>query len=428
MPGLPVRFHPVPYPLWRRKLPLKRYAAPLLRSIFPVSADENPPSTPRQLAQYMARWGLLGDMSEADARSRMADELPNVELTRPDLVPVYAADQPVRLPAQWEPMQTIILTWPSLYPPLWKLYAEMVSAILPVCDVTILVSRPAWASSVHLFLAQRGVADWGRIRFLHLPTDDIWVRDYGPFIGLNDSGDLVAVHATYDPLPNYPQANDNAMSARWAAHNRIPVREIDLHTEGGNFWSDGAGTLIMADEPLTRHARFGLSRAQIEMRLREAFQFDKLIVTPSLLQEETGHVDLLVKLADAQTILVTEAAPSINAATLRIAADIFRRETNACGQPYNVIELPALSRYYNWGVFSVWRTYTNALTVNGRVLVPVYGEPADETALLMYEQAMPAHEIIPINCRIGINGGGGVHCMTKEVPQKSSEFSEDEEY
>jgi agmatine deiminase len=307
-----------------------------------------------------------------------------------------------------------------LYPPLWALHAEMVKAIAPVCGVTITVSRPMWANGIRLYLEQHGVTDWHHIRFLNIPTDDIWVRDYGPFVGLDEKGEQVVVSATFDPLTTYPQMNDNALALRWAAHNEIPAREISLHTEGGNYWSDGAGTLMVSDELLIRHAQLGLSREEVERRLHEAFAFEKLIVTPHLLQEETGHVDMVTKLADAQTVLVTEAEPSINAGNLRRTAEMFRAETNARGQPYTVIELPALPRYFNWGAFSVWRSYTNALTVNGRVLVPVYGEPTDDAALLTYERAMPGYTIIPINCRAGANGGGAVHCMTKEVPRAQS--------
>jgi agmatine deiminase len=342
-----------------------------------------------------------------------------VELTRPDLTPPPAPQKPIRLPAQWEPMETIILTWPTLYPPLWALHAEMVKAIAPVCGVTINVGRPTWASGVRLFLQQYGITDFANIRFLNLPTDDIWVRDYGPFVGLDEQGEQIAISATFDPLATYPQQQDNAMAMRWAAHNEIPAREVDLHIEGGNYWSDGVGTLIMSDETLIRHKQMGLNAQEVERRLHETFLFDKLIVTPHMLQEETGHVDMLVKLADAQTVLVTRADPSTkpNTENLLKTAEIFRKEANAMGDSYKVVELPALPRYFNWGVFSIWRSYTNSLTVNGRVLVPVYGEPSDDVALRIYEQAMPRHEIVPINSAVGINGGGAVHCMTKEVPQ-----------
>ena len=89
--------------------------------------------------------------------------------------------------------------------------------------------------------------------------------------------------------------------------------------------------------------------------------------------------------------------------------------TNAAGQPYRVFELPNPPRYRNWGFFAVWRSYTNALTVNGRVLVPVFGIPTDSEALAVYHEAMPDFDIIPIDCSASANGGGAVHCLTKEV-------------
>jgi agmatine deiminase len=393
---------------------LKSAASPLFRRFFTMDADSHPPETPEQMAHFMGHWRLLVDNDQSNAARFLATYLARIELTRDDALPAPASHNSVRLPAQWERMETIILAWPSLYPALWELHAAMVTAILPVCGVTILVQTPMWANAVRLYLEQHNVTDFSRIRFLNLPTDDIWVRDYGPFVGLDASGQQVAVHATYDPLSTYPQTRDNSMPARWAAHNEIPMHELDLHTEGGNYWSDGTGTLIMSDETFIRHQT--LSYDEVEHRLRSAFSFDKLIVTPHLLQEETGHVDLLVKLASAQTVLVSQAAPSINAENLRRTRDIFQSATNARGERYQVIELPSLPRYHNWGMFSIWRSYTNSLTVNGRVLVPIYGELTDEIALKAYERAMPYHEIIPINCKWGINGGGAVHCMTKEVP------------
>ncbi len=80
-----------------------------------------------------------------------------------------------------------------------------------------------------------------------------------------------------------------------------------------------------------------------------------------------------------------------------------------------MLELPALAPYMNWGVYAIWRSYTNSLTVNGRVLVPVFRARQDEQALAVYKSAMPDYEIVPIDCSQAANGGGAVHCLTKEV-------------
>ncbi len=415
--NFPLQFNTIPYPLWRRKLPfgLSRLIQPLAGRYLAAEADLNPPTTPAAMTSYMMRWGLLPNVEPRTAVNALSHDLPTLETTQPEYSKSAAPfddNAKVCLSAQWEPMETVLLTWPSVYPPLWEQHAQMIEAIAPVSTVSILVTNPMWAKAAYLFLNQRGKADLRRVRFLHLPTDDIWVRDYGPVIAQNEKGEQVCVKLVFDPLPSYPQQQDNAMPLRWAAHEEIPVRHLDLHLEGGNIWSDGRGTLIMASQIF--HSNPGLTQTKLLDQLHSVFDFSKLIITPRLEREETGHVDLLVKLAGAETVLVSRAS-SPNRASLHQTAEIFRRSTNASGQPYRVFELPNPPLYLNWGVYPVWRTYTNSLTINGRVLVPVFGIPSDAEALAIYRQAMPDFEIIPIDCAPGANGGGAVHCLTKEI-------------
>jgi agmatine deiminase len=407
-----LRFDPIPYPIWRRRMPgwLRTASRPLLRRWLPVDADERAPDTPEATTAYLRRWGLAGENSPPDEKWLTPKSVPDAE-------PRPAPDGPVRLPAQWEPVEAVILTWPVLYPALWDGHAQMVSALAPVAKVLISIPAPGWAGAISRFLSATMRLTPG-IRFLHLPTDDIWVRDYGPIVGYGADGGRVCVKPVFDPLPSYPQARDNQMARRWAAFADIPVRALDLHLEGGNIWTDGAGTLIVSEQIF--YSNPYLSRADVEAKLRAVFNFRKLIVTPRLKREETGHVDLVVKLADAQTVLVGARGVFYNGGQLRAAADLFRRESSAAGLPYRVLELPAPPPYLNWGVYPIWRSYTNALTVNGRVLVPVFGIPDDARALAIYREAMPGYEIVPINCRASVNGGGAVHCLTRDIPPAGS--------
>ena len=96
---------------------------------------------------------------------------------------------------------------------------------------------------------------------------------------------------------------------------------------------------------------------------------------------------------------------------------MLRASRNAAGRSYRVVALPSVPAYLNWGVSRIWSSYTNALTVNQRVLVPTYGLPErDAAALAVYRQVMPDHEIIGIDARIAANAGGTVHCLTMQIP------------
>ncbi|MBN8593841.1 MAG: agmatine deiminase family protein [Anaerolineae bacterium] len=416
-----LQFNTIPYPLWRRQWPgpLGGFVRRMSERYLAAEADLKPPANAYAMAEFMARYGLLGEERAGAARDAMRQHPATVEIvaqTGLEARPVENYMGKVRLPAQWSPQEAVILTWPVMYPPLWNQHAQMTEAITPVAGVQIIVPNALWATAIQHVLTRRGKAEMSRVRFLQLPTDDIWVRDYGPIMGRGANGEQVAVKAIFDPLPEYPQAQDNAMPLAWAAYEEVPVKHLNLHLEGGNVWSDGAGTLIVSEQ--VYYANPDLTAETLPDRLRMALDFDKLIVTPRLDREETGHVDLVIKLADARTVLLCGSNVAYNRPNIEAARRLFENTTNAAGERYRVIELPMPKLYLNWGVYPVWRSYTNALTVNGRVLVPVYGVVEDIEALATYRQAMPDYEIIPIDCSASINGGGGVHCLTKEVPGK----------
>ena len=428
-PNTPLQFNYVPYPLWRRHVPLplrplKLLATRYLSRHYPVAEDRTPPKDPRRMARYLDHFRLMSSHSvdelsrlieESEARIEDATSIA-LEATGTSSVQEKNNHLPIRLPAQWETNQGILLNWPILYPPLWELHAQMTEAIAPVAEAVITIPAPMWAHAAWIYLRQRGkLSDDSlkNVRFLVLPTDDIWVRDYGPTIGLDSAGKRVVVDAIYDPLPFYPQARDDSMPLRFAAHEGFLSVDLALHHEGGNLWTDGAGMLIMTDHLFYTNPYY--DRARMETLLHSTFAYDKLIITPHMAIEQTGHVDLVAKLADAQTVLVSAPCELTSAGRLRAVRDLFRHETNAHGQRYNVIELPTPPLYFNFW-YPIRRSYTNALTVNGRVLVPTYGIEWDDEALKIYAEAMPNHEIIPIDCKAGANGGGAVHCMTKEIP------------
>ncbi|PJF25896.1 MAG: hypothetical protein CUN53_10455 [Phototrophicales bacterium] len=284
----------------------------------------------------------------------------------------------------------------------------MIAATAPVARVDLLVPSAEWARLAAFYLDQHGVSA-DNIRWIVLPTDDIWIRDYAPFFGVDAHGERAAAAAIYDSLPHYPQERDNAMGAPYARLLGVPFIKLDIHTEGGNLWTDGAGTLIMSEDIYARNPT--LSPDEIERKLRRAFTFERLIITPKLRHEETGHVDLLVKLADARTVLASSPSIPFNRDALRRASSTLRKEG------YRIFDLPALPPYLNWGAFAIWRSYTNALTVNGRVLVPTFGVSLDALALAIYREAMPNYDVIPIDCAAAADGGGAVHCLTHEVPR-----------
>jgi agmatine deiminase len=64
-------------------------------------------------------------------------------------------------------------------------------------------------------------------------------------------------------------------------------------------------------------------------------------------------------------------------------------------------------------------TYTNSVILNETVLVCQFnGYPTQNAqAVSVFEEAMPFHDIVPINCSGIIGQSGAIHCIVKHVPE-----------
>jgi agmatine deiminase len=60
--------------------------------------------------------------------------------------------------------------------------------------------------------------------------------------------------------------------------------------------------------------------------------------------------------------------------------------------------------------------YTNFYVINGAVVVPVAGEPADAEALDRIAACFPDRDVVSVPGAVLAQGGGGVHCITQQVP------------
>ena len=420
-------------PHWRRWSPIQlSYAAkpwwkfehlqrfnrilmPICRRFYPVGADVVPPADIDALARWMERWGLLPSHVPRAVAQRQLEALASssAETVEAERMPDRASSEILRLPAEWEPSEAVVITWPVLFPGFWDFYRDLVAAIAPVARVDVLIPHAIYAPAVLAYLGE-GWQDDRRLRLLVTASDDIWIRDYGPLTCIDKAAQRVMVDAIFDP-PEMLFTNDDSFPVRYAAHQGCASRHLALHLEGGNLWSDGQGTIIATEGLYARN--FPMPPDDVRQRLLEGLGAETLIVVPPLRMEGTGHVDVFVKLATPDTVLVTEPRSIVNGRRLAEAAEVLRASRNATGCSYRVVAVPSVPAYCNWGVSRIWPSYTNALTVNQRVLVPTYGLPeCDAAALAVYRQVMPDHEIIGINARIAANAGGTIHCLTMQIP------------
>jgi agmatine deiminase len=130
-----------------------------------------------------------------------------------------------------------------------------------------------------------------------------------------------------------------------------------------------------------------------------------------------GHIDTLVRFADAETLLYTSCRPSdSHFAELKRMEEQLRTFRQADGRPYRLVRLPLPSPVIHGGE-RLPATYANFLFVNGAVLVPVYGVAEDAEALAVMQQTFPDREVRGIDCRVLLRQHGSLHCATMQFPQ-----------
>ena len=60
--------------------------------------------------------------------------------------------------------------------------------------------------------------------------------------------------------------------------------------------------------------------------------------------------------------------------------------------------------------------YVNFYVCNGGLIVPTQGDETDGEALALLASLYPGREAVPVPGTTLALGGGGVHCITQQVP------------
>ena len=340
-----------------------------------------------------------------------------------------AAAAGVRLPAEWEPQQAVLLAWPHqdtdwayMLPEVTDCYVRLAHAVARFAKLIIVAPE---TDSVRALLAD---IPEERIAFLDILTNDTWTRDYGAITTLS----------TADGSPVYNDFCFNGWGLKFAAnHDNLVTRkmvfsgllagryrnELGFVLEGGSIESDGAGTILTTRECLLSPNRNGdLTRREIGRKLKSVFGAQRVLWLDhgALAGDDTdSHIDTLARLAPDNTIIYVgcDDPADEHFAELRAMRSDLRAMRSASGEPFNLVELPLPDAIYDDEGNRLPATYANFLIVNNGVLVPVYNQPKkDRLACQIIRVAFPGHEIVPVDCRALIQQHGSLHCATMQFP------------
>jgi agmatine deiminase len=340
-------------------------------------------------------------------------------------IPAAAATRSSRMPAEWTPHERCLMAWPTR-PDLWHGQYEAATAEYAAVAQAIARFEPV------LMVAAPGLGDDARrwcgpnVEVIELPIDDSWLRDSGPIFVLGPDGTRTGVDFRFNAWGerSFPYADDDRFPERILAHLGIPRHLVDMILAGGSITVDGEGTLITTEQCLLNPNRNpGWSREQIEDTLRQALGVEVIIWLPYGLAEDSftdGHVDGVCAFIRLGVVLLQTAADPTDPNWDRLAANrrVLEQSRDAAGRQLEILEMPYLA-HAEVGGRRVRVPSVNFYVANGGVVAPTAGAPTDDAMLGRIAEAFPGREVVPVPARVIGFGGGGVHCITQQVPVES---------
>lgn len=362
-----------------------------------------------------------------------------------------------QMPPEWAPQEAIWLTWPS-NPATWIGSREELipayAALIQLCarfEPVRLIVPPGVEAAIRAHLER---ADLRQILprqqdqdsltrrkeilpvpsfpidLIPLPTNDAWCRDHGPTFLRHPEKGLAIVDWPYNAWGGKfpPWEDDEAVPA--ALEALIPERfgvelprfRAPLICEGGAIEVNGAGLALTTESVLLNPNRNPqASRPEVEAMLRNYLGVKGVAwLRGGMESDDTdGHIDTLARFFSADGI-VYNGVPSGPHEDARILAENRERLEGLrtpSGARFDLAALPLPPRPRSSEGDCLPATYANYLILNETVLVPAYGETRpDEHARGLIGELFPGREAISVDCRLFLQEGGALHCLSQQQP------------
>lgn len=325
-----------------------------------------------------------------------------------------AASLGYAMPAEWAPMARVWLspphneeTWPGCLPEAQRQFAVFMEELAKHVEVAVTDDLPA-------------------------PTNDSWIRDFGPiYVKHRDNGKLAMHDFHFNGWGGKYETRDldDVIPQHIARKQNRPLWIHDMVLEGGSIEVNGVGTVMTTEQCLLNDNRNPhLSREQLEQRLNDALGTRHVIWLPGgIIGDDTdGHIDDIARFVNADTVVaVRPDADHPDGAMLDQNWQRLQSAKDQDGKPLNVLPLPApqpilydfpADRFGPGGTLPVPASYANFLIANRGVFVPVFNQPTDDIAMNTLAKLMPKHEIIPILADRLVVGLGALHCLSQQEP------------
>ncbi len=321
------------------------------------------------------------------------------------------------MPPEWVTHAGCVLAWPCRRS-MWGDQLEAAKVEHVVTARAIADFEPVTMVAAPGDVAEARSACGPGVEVVGWPIDDSWTRDMGAIVVVSPAGERRAVHFHFNAWGEkfLPYDQDARFAERMAGHLGLDRYDASVFVlEGGAVTVDGTGTLLTTEQCLLNPNRNPLlTRGEIEESLCSWLGVGRVVWLPHGLVEDDdtdGHVDNVAAFVAPGVVLAQTTSDPRNPNATRLREN--REVLLAAG--LEVLELDVLP-YAMVGGRRVVVPPTNLYQANGGVIVPIVDGPDGARALEAVATALPDREVVGVPGSVLAFGGGGVHCITQQVP------------
>ncbi|KAJ5287432.1 hypothetical protein N7478_003118 [Penicillium angulare] len=338
------------------------------------------------------------------------------------------------MPAENQLHERTIMAWPRIANPsytghsgsLSRMKDELTSianAISNFEPVTLLVSSEQATD------ARKRAQSSGQygVKVKVTEEDDLepWMRDVAPLFVFSEESqsDRFGLDFNFNGWGRqFPSDNFN-FARKFLADERIPLLKTSITADGGALEVDGNGTLIAARTPiLDSNRNRGMGQKVIEEELQRVLGVSKVIWIPGVESSDVSddHIDGLARFVAPGKVVLSRPNPctGVWAKAYYEAKRVLSHAVDAEGRSFELIDLPEAPTDNTDMVTS----YVNFHLVNGAVISPAFGIPeSDEAAKDILQNLFPNRKVVQVYIPEIALSGGGIHCMTQQIPAVGKE-------
>jgi agmatine deiminase len=344
------------------------------------------------------------------------------------------------MPAEWEPHQGTMLTWPhdelhwpGLFEHIPAIWARMTKELEVGEEVHLVTHDETLENEIKKELKKANVQG-DRVFFHRIPSNFAWARDHGPIVVKNEKGERVFLDWIFNAHGNqWDHDLDDKIPEQLAKKMKFKTKKVPIVLEGGSIDVNGQGTLMTTEDCLLNPNRNPeMTKEQIEATLKAELGLSKVLwLGKGIVGDDTsGHIDDLTRFVGPKTIvtIVNENKNDPDYVPLQENLERLQTMTDQNGNKLEIITLaqpkpvyvsehkPTLSKVTEKEGFRIPASYANFYIANECVLLPVWNDDNDAKAIETLQKCFPDRRIVPIDSRILTWGFGSFHCVTQQIP------------